>query len=92
MTFLSLDSVYIISMEFCPFYHMHLLLPIEILKQRNAQVKRECWGKKAVPRVDDGAVSWFFFDIGKESTENQWRLRVALYTQKQVHININEAL
>lgn len=72
-------------MEFCPFYHMHLRYPIE-MEQGNA-------GKKsAVPRVDDGALSWFFFDVRKQSTECHWRLQVALYTHKQTHININEAL
>lgn len=59
-------------MEFCPFYHTHLVLPIEILEQGPGQkgmlVEKK---KKTVPRVDDGAMSWFLFDIGKETTENQ---------------------
>lgn len=36
MVFSSLDSVYVTTMEFCPFDHMHLLL-IEILEQGSGQ-------------------------------------------------------
>lgn len=52
-----------------PFYHTHLLLPIEILEQGLGQ-KGMLVEKKAVPWVDNRAVSWFLFDIVKESTEN----------------------
>ncbi len=42
-------------------------------------------GKKAVPWVDDGLLSWFLFDVRKQSTEHQWRLQVALCTQTKVY-------
>ncbi len=55
---------YGLSMEFCPFYDIHLRDP----------ETRECWEKRAVPWVDDGPLSWFLFDVRKQSTEHQWRL------------------
>lgn len=58
MIFSSLDSVYMTSMELCPFYHTHLLLPIEILKQgpgqkgmlgKNGHTSGGRWGSALVP-------------------------------------------